>query len=382
MGSEFGPMYDRIRAAYGQAGRCSEVHCDLLYQCDLDCQHCYLDDKNSRNHPTSFWRGVFDQLAEMEVFQILISGGELFVRPDAFELIEYARGLGLCVHIFTHGGRLDGKGARRLADLGVASVQLSIYSHRPEVHDAITRRPGSHQRTWATLEALVGHGVLVKVACVVMEQNRDDVPEFSRRCDDLGVQLTVDGMVRSALSGAAMTRDRALGLEDATAFEGLKIAQRGDIGAPCALPGVSDGWDDRTMCGAGHGSLYINPEGKVTPCHTWPELVGDLAGGDRLADLWAQSPVLHRIRGLRNRDRAVCGSCSVKAHCFYCPGQAHIESRDALSPPEAVCLDGWAKGRAWAKATDQVMPAQPPGLAGPKFHILTGGASVGCGPAA
>ena len=34
-----------IKGCYVQAGQLLEAHCDLLYPCDLDCEHCYLDDK-------------------------------------------------------------------------------------------------------------------------------------------------------------------------------------------------------------------------------------------------------------------------------------------------------------------------------------------------
>jgi len=38
---------------------------------------------------------------------------------------------------------IHAKEAARLRQLGVEQIQISVYSHRPEVHDAITKLPGS-----------------------------------------------------------------------------------------------------------------------------------------------------------------------------------------------------------------------------------------------
>ena len=69
------------------------------------------------------------------------------MRRDCFEIIEYARSLGFNVKLKTNAVLIREKEAQRLRDLGVEQVQISVYSHRPEVHDAITKLPGSLKRT-------------------------------------------------------------------------------------------------------------------------------------------------------------------------------------------------------------------------------------------
>ncbi len=61
-----------------------------------------------------------------------------------------------------------------MRDLAVQDVQVSIYSHRPEVHDAITMLPGSLKRTVAGIKLLRAHGVKVIIANVLMMQNLGD----------------------------------------------------------------------------------------------------------------------------------------------------------------------------------------------------------------
>lgn len=357
----------RVRDAYARAGMLWEVHLDLLYQCDLDCEHCYLDDKSTRVLPTAFWRGVIDQMADMQVFTIHLSGGELFLRPDAFELIAHARTRGLYVHIKTHGGRLDDEGARRLVALGVSSVQLSYYSVHPEVHDAITRRPGSHAATLATLTALSQAGANVIAACVAMHRNQADLAATQAQMHALGVAFRVGGSVRVAQSGAEFPRDTS---PSAEALVDIAAFRDGPLD-PCAPQSDSPEKGDRTICGAGHLSLYVDPEGQVTPCVTWPQPIGDLTAGDTLAEIWQRSPALARIRALRQRDLATCQTCEHRAICDICPGQGWLENGEPLEPARAVCEATFAKARARARHAGLPEPAPPPPLRGARFRILS-----------
>ena len=63
------------------------------------------------------------------------------------------------------------KEADRLAGMHLEAVQVSIYSHRPEVHDEITKLPHSLERTVEGIRRLRKRGVKVIIANVLMRQN-------------------------------------------------------------------------------------------------------------------------------------------------------------------------------------------------------------------
>src|SRR5215471_7278502 len=113
------------------------VQLDLTYRCNERCVHCYLDHDDHGEMTTSEIRAVLDQLADAGVFFLTFSGGEVFMRRDFLDLVEYARSLMFCVKVKTNAFMIGEKQAQRLHDLAVQDVQVSIYSHRPEVHDAI-----------------------------------------------------------------------------------------------------------------------------------------------------------------------------------------------------------------------------------------------------
>ena len=362
-----GGLNQAIRRAYHAAGKLYELQLDLLYQCDLDCEHCYLDDKGRRILPAAFWMDVIDQAAALEVFTLLVSGGEIFLRKDLLEILSHARARGIFVHLKSHGGLIDAAAAAHLGRIGVSSVWLSYYSTDAAVHDAITRRPGSHAATRAAMDHLQAAGVTVLVACAVMQRNKDTWREVIRECEARGISVSLDGEIRAAHSGAAFPRETALEQADLVALEGYQLERQGG----CEVPSASNDWGQQKNCAAGTLALYVSPEGDVTPCVTWPEPLGNLARGDRLADLWEGSARLRDVKAHTRSDRALCATCAVREDCDFCMGQAFVETGDPHRAIETVCLTTRAKTLARARALGLPDPPLPAGLARPRFSILT-----------
>src|ERR1700732_4649911 len=152
------------------------VQMDLTYRCNERCVHCYLDHDDHGEMSTSEIKDLLDQLAEAGVFFLTLSGGEILMRMDFFEILEHARMRRFCVKLKTNAVLIREKEAVRIRDLGVESIQISIYSHRPEVHDAITKMPGSLKRSIKAIRFLRSEGLRVTIANVLMLQNIQDYP--------------------------------------------------------------------------------------------------------------------------------------------------------------------------------------------------------------
>src|SRR3981081_2528392 len=112
------------------------VHLDITYRCNERCVHCYLDHEDHGEMTTAEIKDILNQLSDAGVFFLTLSGGEVLMRRDFFEIVEHARRLLFNVKLKTNGVMIRESEARRLRELGVEQVQISVYSHRPEVHDA------------------------------------------------------------------------------------------------------------------------------------------------------------------------------------------------------------------------------------------------------
>jgi len=156
------------------------VQLDLTYRCNERCVHCYLDHEDHGEMTTAEIKDLLEQLASAGAFILSLSGGEILLRKDFFEILEYARGLTFCVKLKTNAILIREHEAERIRSVGVESVQVSIYSHRPEIHDSITKIPGSLKRSVDAIRFLKTHGLKVIIANVLMQQNIRTTPVLGR----------------------------------------------------------------------------------------------------------------------------------------------------------------------------------------------------------
>ena len=130
------------------------VQLDVTYRCNERCVHCYLDHDDHGEMTTAEIRDVLDQLAEAGVFFLTFSGGEVLMRRISSTFWNMRAQPLFRVKLKTNAFMIREKEADRMRELGVQAVQVSIYSHRPEVHDAITLLPGSLERSVAGIRFL------------------------------------------------------------------------------------------------------------------------------------------------------------------------------------------------------------------------------------
>ena len=317
------------------------VQLDLTYRCNERCVHCYLDHHDHGEMTTAEIKHLLDEMADAGVFILTLSGGEIFLRKDFFELLEHARQLMFCVKLKTNAVLIGAREAARIRDLGVESIQVSIYSHRPEVHDAITLIPGSLQRSLDAIRFLKSQGLKVIIANVLMKQNMGDYPGVRALADELGVEATLDPTVTPMMDG-----DRSvLGLGvDATALRQVfhDSAFLGDVDQLCAIPAKADESElDSTPCSAGHTACYVSPYGDVFPCVQFPLPTGNVRR-QRFVDIWRNSEQMNDVRSIRLKDLTTCTSCTHVSSCTRCPGLAFLEG-NMRGPSSQDCEKSFAR---------------------------------------
>jgi radical SAM protein with 4Fe4S-binding SPASM domain len=302
------------------------VQMDVTYRCNERCVHCYLDHDDHGEMTTPEIKDVLDQLADAGVFFLIFSGGEVFMRMDFFELLEYARAKMFSVKVKTNAFMIEDEEADRLAALNVESVQVSIYSHRPEVHDAITKLPRSLERSIAGIRRLRERGVKVTIANVLMRGNLRDYEGVKALADELGAHYTIDPTVTPMMDG-----DRSI-LSLGIDHENLQQIFRdeslvGNADEFCAPPpGPMDESDamDTLPCSAGHTACYVSPYGDVYPCVQFPLPTGNLRQ-TKFMDIWQHSPELNEVRSITLGDIQGCSQCVHGSSCTRCPGLAYME---------------------------------------------------------
>jgi radical SAM protein with 4Fe4S-binding SPASM domain len=317
------------------------VQLDLTYRCNERCIHCYLDHDDHGEMTTIEIKKLLDELAAAGVFILTLSGGEIMLRKDFLELLEYARELTFCVKLKTNAILIRQPEAERIRALGVDSIQVSIYSHLAEVHDAITKVPGSLRRSLDAIRFLRAHGLKVIVASVLMAQNSGDYHGVRALAIELGADFTLDPTVTPRMDG-----DRSI-LSLNAGHAVLKDLFRdhalvGDAEQFCALPVNADAdvLED-IPCSAGHTACYVSPYGDVYPCVQFPLPSGNVRRS-RFLDIWRHSDALNEVRSIRLCDLPSCSYCAHVSACSRCPGLAYMEG-NMRGPSTQDCEKSFAR---------------------------------------
>jgi AdoMet-dependent heme synthase len=317
------------------------VHLDITYRCNERCEHCYLEHHGRDELSTAEIRTLLEQLADAGVFFLTISGGEPLVRSDCFEIITYARSLGFNVKLKTNALLICQGEAARLRELNVEQIQISVYSHRPEIHDAITKVPGSLRRTLAAIRRLRSQGLKVTIANVLMKSNHHDSEGVRLLAQELGAHYTLDPTITPMMNGhTGVLELRVSSTELRSVFNNSNLV--GEVADFCAPPPpVDDGVLDGYSCSAGHTSCYINPQGDVYPCVQFPLPCGNVRRKP-FAVIWKNSPQLSEVRSIRGRDLPTCSSCHHLGACTRCPGLAFMEG-NMRGPSSVDCEKSFAR---------------------------------------
>jgi len=178
--------------------RSDVTHLDIKmsYACNNCCIHCVIADQRdaAMQQRGRDWRGTGEMAREIQeaarrgVQVVTFTGGEPTLRKDLPELVRAARALGLRVGLQTNGRLLSIPAVReRLTGLEVRFV-VAVHGSTPEVHDAVTRAPGSFQQTRDAIVGLIRAGERVTLKTVLSRRNLDDLAAIAREFAALGVR--------------------------------------------------------------------------------------------------------------------------------------------------------------------------------------------------
>lgn len=317
------------------------AHLDVTWRCNERCVHCYLEHDAKGEMTTEEIKDVIRQLADVGTFFLSVSGGEPLLRRDCFEILEYARSLRFQTKLKTNAVMIGRKEAARLKKMGIEKVQISVYSHRAEIHDAITKLPGSLRRTINAIRMLRENNVAVSITNVLMQFNSSHAMAVKKMAHELGVEFTIDPTITPMINGDRSVTELGIPLDELySVMHNEEFV--GDVGEFCAPPStVDDDILEGYSCSAGHTLAYISPFGDVFPCVSFPMPCGNVRK-QKFRDIWFDSPALAELRSVRVRDLHTCSTCSHTAYCSRCPGLAYMEG-DMRGPSASDCRKSYVR---------------------------------------
>jgi len=309
------------------------VHFEITYRCNQQCIHCYCvvphgQEEEARKRELTYGEitQVLDDLAEMGALYLTLSGGEVLVRRDFFDIAAHAKDRGFVLRIFTNGMGLTEEQVRRIAVLEPMTVELSIFSADPAIHDSITRVSGAFDRVIRNVHRLKAHGLRVYLKTVVMKRNFAGLLNLRQLGKNLDVFThTFSCEVSPGINGDPHRPSQyQLNEEELSAYLASPAWKKELQPIPHEPP---EGVARQTQtCGPAINGCCIDPYGNVFPCIAFRTPLGNIREL-RFKKLWyAPPPSIQDLLSVqRYADLPECRSCGLVGFCNRCHGDNMLE---------------------------------------------------------
>lgn len=312
--------------------------------CNLSCVHCYVDKTGELQLSFQEIKRIIDQLAQAGCFFITFTGGEPFLRKDFLDIIKYARDKEFSVDILSNGNLITASIAKKLAEMNISRVQISIYSAIPKVHDSVTRINGSFEKSKKAIKFLHNNKIKVHIACLIMSLNFPTYKTVKSLVKKMSVTWSISYPVRARHSGEKDTyalRIRKEQLKKLLLENKKQLCQR-------FLKEKNE-----PVCHAGSAICFISANGNLNPCILFPLKLGNLKK-EKLSDIWKNSNILKKFRKVKISDFINCKTCKFLEFCRLCPGINYLEEGDILKPAKIDCQLAKVVGRILNKKDKRV----------------------------
>jgi radical SAM protein with 4Fe4S-binding SPASM domain len=332
------------------------VSYSITQKCNLRCKHCYsssLDQAAPDELSAEEAFRLIDDLSEWGIGLLIIDGGEPLCREGLLDILKYASSKGIRTTIGSNATLIDEGMAKKLLEVGVMAVAISVDGVDSETHDTFRGLNGAFEQTFRGIDACRKAGLPFQFNMVIRKATMPQLEDMLR--------LAVDSKANAAEffdlvpSGRAKDecQDQVLSLDERKrAMEWLAEAQE-NCPIIIRVPGcpmyplllqeknIQPRHFPAEMlrrvpyygrgCAAGMpmGYVMVQSNGEVNPCMLLQVDLGNIRE-QSVRDIWENSPILSRLRR-RELLTGGCAECTYRGTCSGCRGRAYEETGDMMA---------------------------------------------------
>lgn len=337
---------------------------EVTQACDLACVHCRACAQPKR-HPlelsTDEGKRLIDQIGAMKVPVFVLTGGDPIKRPDLFELIEYAKQVGVRVSLTPSATPLLTRDTvHRLKQCGLARLAVSLDGSSRETHDAFRGMAGSFDRTMDAIGWANEVGLPVQINTTFSRTNYADFDAIAELIQKkqialwsvfflvptgrgkLGQLLTDEEFedIFAKLYRLSKYANFHIKTTEAQHYRRYALQQQvleRQAKSPAAAAAKVEDTIGRAPRGLndGKGFVFISHTGEVYPSGFLPVSGGNVRQ-QQLSDIYRNSPVFKQLRD-PDQLQGKCGACEFRHICGGSRARAFAVSGDAMAQ-EPCCI--------------------------------------------
>lgn len=327
------------------------LNIELAGKCLLECRHCSSSSTFTRKGKIDLkqMERLLIEGSNLGASNLSISGGEPLLYEGLFGVLKLANELKYRVKIYTSGitgniSRLEATDREMLLNIkefgNIEAVIFSLHAPCADIHDYVTKRPGSFDLTVKAIKHAVAVGLTTEIHTVPMSINYVLIPKLTILAEELGAKKL--SLLRLVPQGRCLENQHLIMNRVETA-QFIKIVNCLDSpvlairkGAPYKCLFLTD----VCACSAGVNKLLISPDGSVHPCEAFKFSKSDSNIYDTsLKEIWETDSRLNEIRSMNISQINICNECPNIQRCSGgCPGQRLLTHKDMYIGPDPICL--------------------------------------------
>ncbi|MHA7966004.1 TIGR04053 family radical SAM/SPASM domain-containing protein [Paenibacillus sp. CAU 1782] len=334
---------------------------EVTRACALKCLHCRAEAQyraDPRQLTTEEGKALIDDIAAMEEQPLFVfTGGDPLMRPDLFQLAEYAiKEKGLPVSMTPSATpKVTRSAIEKAKDVGLSRWAFSLDGSTAEIHDHFRGTKGSYDMTMRGIQYLQEYQIPLQVNTTVSRYNLHDLEAISRKVKEMGVVLwslfflipTGRAQQMDMISPdehedvmkwlVRLSTEMPYGIKSTEAphYRRVMLQERG-----AEAPGSSSPLKRADMLGRapkglndGDGFVFISHTGDVYPSGFLPVACGNVKE-QSLLDVYRNSPIMNTLRD-KSQLKGKCGVCEFKTLCGGSRARAYGMTGDFMESDPA-----------------------------------------------
>lgn len=338
--TDYGPLVRELQHRAATRRQPISGTFELTERCNLACRMCYVRhapgdaERRAKELSATEWLELARQAQDNGMVFLLLTGGEVFLRPDFFEIYSKLTRLGFIITLFTNGTLITDEVAKRLAESPPSRTEITLYGATASTYEAITGVTGSFARCCAGIEALVKHHVPLGLKTTITRQNVGELDAMCLMAHNWGLPFSSGWLLGKRRDGApSEVVDCRLSASECVTIEATAQSPAA-AWAEFALQEASL-WHDRNFnCQAGKTSFVVDPRGEMNACldMSFPAARPLEIG---FHDSWEQ---VQRFVESVPPMSPICLACDVRViYCPRCPAWSYLETSTFTEPIPYLC---------------------------------------------
>ena len=308
---------------------------ELTPRCNFNCKMCYvhLNEKQiqmqGRELSNEEWLTIAKQAKRMGLLSVVLTGGEVFVRPHFRELYEALSEMGFLIHIMTNASLINEQVIEWLNERPPYTVRITLYGSNDEIYEKVCGIKKGFTKVNKAIDLMHKHNILVNARSTVIRENYDDLKNMYQYAYEKGLPFKHTFGVVKPVRGATGDISTRVNMKDAP-FELLReqVIKNDQIGKVRYIH------HDRYIedCGSYRTAFSVTWDGKMNFCPFMQEpSINVIEKGFEQG--WKE--LLEYEESIRKPKE--CKNCKYEGYCLRCPGILSAESGHPDSISREYC---------------------------------------------